>query len=310
MVASLPPKQLSVAAKFELKMAAKARAEEKEAEARKLLEGQMRKADLGGLPELNVPEGDEDVVKSYKERVHRFETFKARETHYPEKEVVVPWQSPWSDPQTRPAPPIGYDPVHEIYTASRELLTGRQDLGTDNLALQKLQADLESERRHVRELEQDLRSTAHQVDQLRAERDEAARQHRQAVYADAKAKAARLEARVVELKRLCEDSVQEKRRLEDEIERGRSRELELNRQLENARREKRQLEHEIEMERGRRTSGDTERKLPSKAKEERVTRRSSNRLDDTMTIKKTTIDYAIVVPKKNNTKRRGGCLLM
>jgi len=311
MAANPQPRRPSVTTRFELKIAEEARAKEAKARAQKLLDEQRRRADLEDLPGLKVRQ--EDFVNGYPERSHRAETARSRRWREDtDKEVVVPWQSSWPDPQPCAAPPIPIyqESVHEISPASREPLTGRQDLPTDNLAIQKLQADLDRERSHVRKLEHDLRSTAQQVELLRAERDEAACQHRQAVYADAKAEAARLEAQVVELKRLCEDSVQEKRRLEDEIERGRSRELELNRQLENARREKRQLEDEIELDRGRRTSGDRERKLPSKAREERVTRRTSNHLNDTTTIKKTTVSYVIVGPKKNNAKRSGSCVLM
>ena len=311
MASRTPPRRQSIATKFQLKIAAEARAKEAEIRHQKDLDEQIRRANLKDPSELKVPE--HHVVDDYPELFYRPETARSRrEREDTEKEVLVPWQSSWSGPQTYAEPHVGLDPVHEIFPVLPEPLSGSQNLQmpVDSLAIQKLQADLESEQRHVRNLEQDLQYTTHQVELLRAERDEATRQYVQAVCTEAKAEAERLEAQVVELRRQWETSLQHQRRLEDEIERGRCKELELGRLLENARRETRQLKHEIEADSGRRMSTDTERKVLSKARGEKVGRRSTNKANDTMTIKRTTVDYAIVVPKKRNARRRGGCFVM
>ncbi|KAI9837661.1 MAG: hypothetical protein M1837_002921 [Sclerophora amabilis] len=93
----------------------------------------------------------------------------------------------------------------------------------------------------LRVLEQDLQQTNIKVERLRKERDSLVDQQREAHVGES----ARLKEQVTELKRLFSEAVDEKRRLERDVEKGISRELELQRQLENARREQRQREHEI-----------------------------------------------------------------
>lgn len=156
-------------------------------------------ADLGGLPKLNVPEEDENVVKWYKERVHRFETFKARETHYPEKEVVVPWQSPWSDPPNTSG-------THRL--AMIQFTEYAQRHASFQQANKTWGATI-SPSRNYKPTSKASGGTSGNLSKIcgppltksNSYGTKPARQHRQAVYADAKAKAARLEARVGELKR-------------------------------------------------------------------------------------------------------------
>ncbi|MCJ1366746.1 hypothetical protein MMC16_005876 [Acarospora aff. strigata] len=308
------PRRASIATKFEAKLAAEARAKEDEARIRKLADEKRRRDEVRDPPGLALPaDATHGTASEYPEVFYRpapkAKERARREYEYDEKEVVSSRPEPL-DFGMYPGVTRMPEPSNVMSPAAVEMQGGGERSSIDSSVIGRLQADLERERNHVRRLAQDLQQTRHQVVVLRGEQGEAKRLLLQAVLAEAKADAARLRGQLADLKRLLEDSWEQEGRLVREIDGGRSRELELNRQLEDARRETRRLEREAEVEMRIATSTDKEKRIPGKGREEKVSRRLSNQKSDTMTVKKTTVNYEIIVPKKSRVNRNNGCHIM
>lgn len=254
-----------VATEYTRRIAEEAKAKEAERRAQKAAEEEERRREVAGLSGLRSTKCH--IVVEPLEQVHL--PVKAEQKVY---ELEAPG-SP-----TSPAS-VSLESYHTATPSTDEIDSETHQSHANDDTARGLRADLGRERSRIEKLEQEIRQAKHEIASLSSQREADQRQYIQAVRAQDYEHAAELQTHLEALHHQLETAWADRRKLENNLEEGRSREEVLRRQLRDARDEAQQLEEQRGTERKLKSSRDVKGSMSNKGKERKAVRKISSKQD-------------------------------
>lgn len=255
-----------VATEYTRRIAEEAKAKEAERRARKAAEEEERRREVAGLSGLRSTTKCHIVVEPLEQ------------VHLPVKaeQKVYELEAPGSP--TSPAS-VSLESYHTATPSTAEIDSEECQSHTDNDTVRGLRADLGRERSRIQKLRQESRQAKHEIANLSSQREADQRQYIQALRAQDYEQAAELQTHLEALHHQLETAWADRRKLENNLEEGRSREEVLRRQLRDARDEAQQLEEQRGTERKPKSSRDVKGSMTNKGKERKAVRKISSKQD-------------------------------
>ncbi|MCJ1249580.1 hypothetical protein MMC30_006806 [Trapelia coarctata] len=254
-----------VATEYTRRIAEEARAKEAERQAQRAAEEQARRREVAGLPALRSPKHHVEV-----EPLEQFRQQARVEEKVHELEAFGSSSSPTSG-----SPPS----YHTTSSSTDEISSEQCHSSSGNDAIQGLRADLERERSQIQRLEEEVRQAKHEIASLTSQREADQIEYIQALRAQNYGYAAELHNHLQALHHQLESAWADRRKLENDLEEGRSREEVLRRQLRDARSEAKKLEDQIGTEAKRKNSRGGKYTQGIRVKERKAMRQISSKQD-------------------------------
>lgn len=249
-----------IATEYTRRIAEEAKAKEAERRAQRAADEEQRRLEVAGLPALRSPNRHIDV-----EPLQLLcQPARAGEKVY---ELEAPGL---------PVPPSPQS-YHTASTSIDDISAEKCVPETNNDAILTLREDLERERHQIQRLEQEVRHSQHEIASLCSQREADQRQYIQALRARDYEYAAEVHTHLEALHRQLENAWADRRKLENDIEEGRSREEVLRRQLGEARGEAQLLEDQLGVEKKRKVERDGKWMPGSRGRERKAVRKISSK---------------------------------
>ena len=254
-----------VATEYTRRIAEEARAKEIERTAQRAEKEEARRREVAGLPALRSPKHHIEVEP--------FEQFRQPARV---EEKIFELDALGSPIRPVSGPPPSY---HTIPSSTDEIEPEQYQSRAGSDAIQGLHADLERERSQIQRLEQDVRQAKQEIASLSSQREADQLQYLEALRAQDYGYAAQLHNHLQALHHQLETAWADRRKLENDLEEGRSREEVLRRQLRKARGETQKLEDQLGAEMKRRSSRDVNGTRGIRCKERKAIRQISSKHD-------------------------------
>lgn len=254
-----------VAAEYTRRIAEEAKAKEVERRAQRAAEEEARRREVAGLPALRSPK-------------HYIEVEPLEQSRQPARVEEKVFELEALGSPTRPVsgPPPSY---HTTSPSTDEIESETFQSRTGSDAIQGLRADLEREKSQIQRLEQDVRHAKHEIATLSSQREADQIQYIQALRVQDYGYAAELQTHLQALHHQLETAWADRRKLENDLEEGRSREEVLRRQLRDARVEAQKLEEQLGTEMKRKSSREVKGTQGNRSKGRKAVRQISSKHD-------------------------------
>jgi len=254
-----------LATEYTRRIAEDAKAKEAERRAQKAVEEEERRREVAGLLALRSPK-------------RHIEVEPLEQVHQPARTEQKVYELEASGSPTSPES-ASLESYHTASSSTAETDSEKWQSRDTKDAVRIIRGDLEQERSKIEKLEQEIRQAKHDIAILSSQREADQGQYIQALRAQDYEYAAELHTHLDALHHQLETAWADRRKLENNLEEGRSREEVLRRKLRDARDEAQQLEEQRGTEGKPKSSRDVKGSLSNKGKERRAARKISSKQD-------------------------------